>query len=109
FAEGVGYFGHLDLLFNNAGIGAPPLSIEELSLETFQQVITVNLIGPFLCTREAVKIFKSQSPQGGELQICPVHHSISKQLFEVASSIMALSPHTYPDPTPLLTPVPSTL
>ncbi|KNZ81304.1 Glucose 1-dehydrogenase 2 [Termitomyces sp. J132] len=65
FAEGVGYFGHLDLLFNNAGIGVPPLSIEELSLETFQQVITVNLIGPFLCTREAVKIFKSQSPQGG--------------------------------------------
>ncbi|KAG6903269.1 hypothetical protein C0995_000164 [Termitomyces sp. Mi166 len=48
----------------NAGIGAPQLPIEEVSLETFQQVIAVNLIGPFLCTREAVKTFKSQSPQG---------------------------------------------
>ncbi|KAI0718225.1 short-chain dehydrogenase/reductase SDR [Cerioporus squamosus] len=60
-------FGRLDMLFNNAGIVSPQIPIEETSLETFQKVINVNLVGTFLCTREAVRIFKSQSPQGGRI------------------------------------------
>ncbi|KAG6837604.1 hypothetical protein H0H93_006125 [Arthromyces matolae] len=67
FSEGVAHFGRLDLLFNNAGISAPKAPIENLTLEEFQQVITVNLIAPFLCTREAIRLFKSQSPQGGRI------------------------------------------
>lgn len=51
--------------FQNAGRGHAQVPIEELSLDAFQQVINVNLIGTFLCTREAVRIFKAQSPQGG--------------------------------------------
>ncbi|KAG6832011.1 hypothetical protein H0H92_006047 [Tricholoma furcatifolium] len=67
FSEGVEHFGRLDLLFNNAGVGAPQTPIEELPLEAFQKVITVNLISPFLCTQEAIRIFKAQSPQGGRI------------------------------------------
>jgi len=68
FAKTVDQFGRLDLLFNNAGItGAPMVPIENLSLKTFQEVINVNLTGSFLCTREAVKIFKAQSPPGGRI------------------------------------------
>lgn len=51
--------------FQNAGRGHAQVPIEELSLDAFTQVINVNLIGTFLCTREAVRIFKAQSPQGG--------------------------------------------
>lgn len=51
--------------FQNAGRGHAQVPIEELSLDAFQQVINVNLVGTFLCTREAVRIFKSQTPQGG--------------------------------------------
>ncbi|KZT67121.1 NAD(P)-binding protein [Daedalea quercina L-15889] len=67
FHKTVEHFGRLDLLFNNAGINAPAVPIEELSLEKFQQVTNINLIGTFLCTREAVKIFKAQTPQGGRI------------------------------------------
>ncbi|SJL07283.1 related to 3-oxoacyl-[acyl-carrier protein] reductase [Armillaria ostoyae] len=59
--------GRLDLLFNNAGTNAPQVPIEELSLDTFQRVVNVNLTGPFLCTREAFKIFKNQAPPGGRI------------------------------------------
>lgn len=52
----------------NAGINAPQIPIEDLWLSKFQQVVNVNLVGTFLCTREAVRVFKSQSPPGGE---CP--------------------------------------
>ena len=51
----------------NAGIGAPAAPIEELSLSTFQEVVNVNVIGMFLCTREAVRVFKTQTPKGGRI------------------------------------------
>lgn len=60
-------FGRLDLLFNNAGISAPNLPPEELSFDDWQAVISANLTGPFLCTREAIKLMKHQRPQGGRI------------------------------------------
>ncbi|KAF9046467.1 short-chain dehydrogenase/reductase SDR [Panaeolus papilionaceus] len=67
FNETVSTFGHLDLLFNNAGVSAKGIAIEDMSLETFTNVLNVNVVGPFLATREAVRIFKSQNPQGGRI------------------------------------------
>ena len=60
-------FGRLDLLFNNAGIAAPSKPLEELSSEEWQAVVDTNLTGAFLCTQEAFKIMKAQSPQGGRI------------------------------------------
>lgn len=60
-------FGRLDLLFNNAGIGAPAIPLENLSVDQWQQVVDVNLTGPFLCTQEAFRIMKAQSPSGGRI------------------------------------------
>ena len=60
-------FGRLDLLFNNAGIAAPSKPLEELSSEEWQAVVDTNLTGTFLCTQEAFKIMKAQSPQGGRI------------------------------------------
>ena len=60
-------FGRLDLLFNNAGIGAPPVSLEEISYEQWKSVVDVNLTGAFLCTQEAFKIMKQQKPRGGRI------------------------------------------
>lgn len=60
-------FGRLDLLFNNAGMGAPAIPMEELSFEQWQAVVNVNLTGAFLCTQEAIKIMKDQSPRGGRI------------------------------------------
>ena len=60
-------FGRLDVLFNNAGAGAPPVPIEELSWEQWKTVVDVNLHGAFLCTRGAVGMMKAQSPQGGRI------------------------------------------
>jgi NAD(P)-dependent dehydrogenase (short-subunit alcohol dehydrogenase family) len=59
--------GRLDLLFNNAGTGAPAIPLEDLSLEQWRRVIDVNLTGPFLCTQEAFRLMKSQSPMGGRI------------------------------------------
>ncbi|CAL1713513.1 unnamed protein product [Somion occarium] len=59
--------GRLDLLFNNAGMSTPAIPTEDLSLSLFLQVTNVNLVGTFLCTREAFKIFKTQSPTGGRI------------------------------------------
>jgi len=67
FAACVARFGRLDLLFNNAGIGAPAVPIEELSVDTWRQVVDINLTGSFLCTRAAVRQMKAQSPQGGRI------------------------------------------
>jgi len=60
-------FGRLDLLFNNAGTGAPPIPIEDLTLEQWNRVVGVNLTGTFLCTQRAVKLMKEQDPQGGRI------------------------------------------
>ena len=60
-------FGRLDVLFNNAGIGAPPVPMEELSYEQWKAVVDVNLTGAFLCTQEALKLMKSQEPRGGRI------------------------------------------
>ncbi|MBF0276667.1 MAG: SDR family oxidoreductase [SAR324 cluster bacterium] len=60
-------FGRLDVLFNNAGIGAPAVSIEELTFEQWKNVVDINLTGSFLCTQEAIRIMKNQTPQGGRI------------------------------------------
>ena len=59
--------GRLDLLFNNAGTGAPPIPLEDLTYEQWKSVVEVNLTGGFLCTQEAFKIMKSQIPRGGRI------------------------------------------
>ena len=60
-------FGRLDVVFNNAGIGAPPVPIEELTIEQWQAVVAVNLTGAFLCTQAAVRMMKNQTPMGGRI------------------------------------------
>jgi len=67
FAKTKESFARLDLLFNNAGTGAPGVPLEELSLEQWQHVVNVNLTGSFLCTQEAIKLMKDQEPQGGRI------------------------------------------
>jgi len=67
FAKAKETFGRLDVLFNNAGIGAPPVPMEELPFETWKKVVDTNLTACFVCTQEAIKIMKSQSPRGGRI------------------------------------------
>ena len=67
FEETKRTFGRLDLLFNNAGTNAPGVSLEELSFEQWTNVVNVNLTGVFLCTQEAFKLMKAQTPMGGRI------------------------------------------
>jgi NAD(P)-dependent dehydrogenase (short-subunit alcohol dehydrogenase family) len=60
-------YGRLDVLFNNAGRGAPPVDIDELSLDDWHTVVNTNLTGAFLCTRAAVALMKTQVPRGGRI------------------------------------------
>lgn len=60
-------FGRLDVLFNNAGTGTPPVPIEELTFEQWRTVVDTNLTGAFLCTQEAVRMMKAQEPRGGRI------------------------------------------
>jgi NAD(P)-dependent dehydrogenase (short-subunit alcohol dehydrogenase family) len=60
-------FGRLDLLFNNAGTGAPPVPLEELTFEQWRRVVDVNLTGAFLCTQAAFRLMKEQTPRGGRI------------------------------------------
>jgi NAD(P)-dependent dehydrogenase (short-subunit alcohol dehydrogenase family) len=60
-------FGRLDLLFNNAGIGTPPVPFEELTVAQWKNTVDINLTGAFLCTQEAFRIMKGQSPRGGRI------------------------------------------
>ena len=60
-------FGRLDVLFNNAGAGAPPVPLEELTYEQWKTVVDVNLTGAFLCTQAAFRLMKEQQPQGGRI------------------------------------------
>jgi NAD(P)-dependent dehydrogenase (short-subunit alcohol dehydrogenase family) len=60
-------FGRLDLLFNNAGMGAPPVPLDDLTVDEWQSVVDVNLTGAFLCTQQAFRLMKSQTPRGGRI------------------------------------------
>ncbi len=67
FAQVKSRFGRLDVLFNNAGMGAPAMPMEELPFDKWQAVVAANLTGTFLCCQEAVRIMKAQAPKGGRI------------------------------------------
>ena len=67
FAAVAARFGRLDLLFNNAGTGAPPKPLEELTIEEWRRVVDTNLTGAFLCTQGALRLMKRQDPRGGRI------------------------------------------
>ncbi len=67
FDRTVSELGRVDVLFNNAGSGAPALPLDELTIEQWRRVVNVNLSGVFYCTREAFRVMKAQSPRGGRI------------------------------------------
>ena len=83
-------FGRLDLLFNNAGMSAPNLPLEQLSVQQWRAVIDVNLTGVFLCTQQAFRLMKAQEPRGGRIIN---NGSISSQVPRPNSSPYASSKH----------------
>ena len=60
-------WGRLDVLFNNAGMGAPAVPMEDLPIEKFREVVNINLVAMFMCTQEAIRIMKAQDPKGGRI------------------------------------------
>ncbi|MFN8475595.1 MAG: SDR family oxidoreductase [Anaerolineae bacterium] len=67
FARTKAEFGRLDVLFNNAGVGAPPIPLEDLTFEQWKNVVDTNLTGAFLCTQAAFRLMKDQTPRGGRI------------------------------------------
>jgi len=67
FEKTVNAFGRVDVIFNNAGVGAPPVLLEDITVEQWRAVVDTNLTGSFLCTQEAFRIMKAQTPRGGRI------------------------------------------
>jgi NAD(P)-dependent dehydrogenase (short-subunit alcohol dehydrogenase family) len=67
FAQTQEAFGRLDVLFNNAGVGAPSIPLEDLTYEEWTRVVGINLTGAFLCAQAAIKLMKTQEPRGGRI------------------------------------------
>ena len=67
FATAISSWGRLDILFNNAGVGSPPASVDETDVDVWMNVVAINLTGSFLCARAAFAQMRSQSPQGGRI------------------------------------------
>lgn len=67
FVTAISSWGRLDVLFNNAGIGSPPASVDETDIDVWMNVVAINLTGSFLCARAAFAQMRSQSPQGGRI------------------------------------------
>ena len=83
-------FGHIDLLFNNAGVVAPGIALEDLKIEDWRKVVDVNISGVFYCTQQAFALMKTQSPQGGRIIN---NGSISAQIPRLNSSAYTASKH----------------
>ncbi len=67
FDASVNRFGRVDVLFNNAGVGAPAIPLEDLTLAQWRNVVDINLTGMFLCIQQAFRVMKAQTPQGGRI------------------------------------------